>query len=69
MTIASRFPDKQTGEFSNNFIRRADTLALPVLAGSFWLQKKDSMIYQQGKYDYEEKKYSDFEIQNVVVID
>lgn len=60
-TIASRFPDKQTGEFSNNFIRRADTLALPVLAGSFWLQKKDSMLYRQGKYDFEEKKYFDFE--------
>ena len=60
-TIASRFPDKQTGDFRNNYIRRADTLALPMLAGNFWIQKKDSIMYRQGKYDYKEKKYFDFE--------
>lgn len=60
-SIASRFPDKQNAEFSNNFIRRTDTIALPMLAGSFWLKQKDSVLYRQSKYDFEKKKYFDFE--------
>jgi hypothetical protein len=59
LTIASKFPDQFTGDFSNSYIRRSKAYNTNIFSSIRWYTYRDS-VFEHNRYDVEKKRYFDF---------
>jgi len=59
LTIASKFPDQFTGDFSNSYIRRSKAYNMNIFSSIRWYSYRDS-VFEHNRYDAEKKRYFDF---------